>query len=233
MFWLSYHLYPTFRPSLYETCRMPPLTTPGYWAAVDVGVSASERGNVIGSLPVKFTSPYSSRASAVPCCWPGYHASTTAFTSPSHGIVTALPDSRTTTVFGLAAATAAMSASPLPSRDKLGRSANSPCRSYANTTATEADRAASAAQVRSLPSSKVTGTPDRARMASSGATGLAQTFGVNRNGVVHTVPALIPFVGVFDAVGPITATLVVPAPSGRMPPAFFSSTAPRSASAWA
>ena len=50
----------------------------------------------------------------------------TPLTAGSHGIVTAEPVSSTTIVFGFAAATALISASPLPARDKLAGSAPSP-----------------------------------------------------------------------------------------------------------
>jgi len=105
---------------------VPSANVPGYCAGVCSGASASDAGNVIGSRPEKFTSPYSNWASAVPCWSPGYHASMTPLTWLNHGIVTAVPVSSTTIVFGLAAATAEISASPLPSSDNAVRSAPSP-----------------------------------------------------------------------------------------------------------
>ena len=72
--------------------------TPGYCCGVFVGVSASDFGNVIGSLADGFTSPQRSAASAGPNCSPECHACSTASTSSSHGISTALPALITATV---------------------------------------------------------------------------------------------------------------------------------------
>ena len=66
---------------------------------------------MIGSFPPGFTLPYSTFAVAVPPSWPGYHISRMAFTEDAHGISTASPVLSTTTVFGFAAATAAIRSS--------------------------------------------------------------------------------------------------------------------------
>src|SRR6185312_8362905 len=69
----------------------------------------------------------------------------------------------------------------------------------------------------------------RAVIASSGATGFGHAVRVPS---AHTLAALMPFVGVLDAVGPITAMVRTPAPSGSAP-VLRSSTEPRSAIACA
>lgn len=84
-------------------------STPGHCSGVDAGTWPSDVGNVTGSLPDGATSPKSSDAIAWPASWPGYHASKTPLTFASHGIVTAEPVLSTTTVSGLAAATASIS----------------------------------------------------------------------------------------------------------------------------
>ncbi len=81
----------------------PGITGRGNWLTL--------AGNVTGSLPEGFTSPNRILAIACPPCMPGNHASSTAFTLPSHGKTCAPPFSITTMVCGLAAATAATSAS--------------------------------------------------------------------------------------------------------------------------
>jgi hypothetical protein len=94
-------------PSEYST--FPP--TPGNWTGVEAGAWDRLCGNVTGRCPDGSVAPYSTLARAVPLLSPGYQASTTAATWPSHGITTGAPASMTTTVCGLAAATAEMSSS--------------------------------------------------------------------------------------------------------------------------
>jgi hypothetical protein len=65
---------------------------------------------------------------AGPICSPAYQTSSTLFTESIHGMTTGPPVCSTTTVFGLAAATVEIRASPLPSSEMFGRSANSPSR---------------------------------------------------------------------------------------------------------
>jgi len=87
-------------------------------------------------LPDGLTSPNSTAAIASPSSWPGYHASSTAATESSQGIVTADPVFSTTIVLGLAAATAAINAFCSPGSAMSLRSAPSDSKSPANTTAT-------------------------------------------------------------------------------------------------
>src|SRR5690349_7558787 len=86
-------------------------STPGNCAVVAAGTWDRSRGNVTGRWPDGSVLPYSTLASAAPLLSPGYQASTTAATWPSQGIVTGAPAFTTTTVRGLAAATAAISSS--------------------------------------------------------------------------------------------------------------------------
>src|SRR3954464_5520875 len=88
--------------------------TPGYCDCVLVGRSDCDLGNVCGSLPQGLTSPNRSAAIAVPSAWPGNRACTPPFPWPSHVICIGPPVVRTTTVFGLAAATALTISSWLP-----------------------------------------------------------------------------------------------------------------------
>ena len=82
----------------------------------------------------------------MPLLSPGYQASTTAATWLSHGIATGAPALTTTTVCGLAAATAEMSSSWAEGRLRLNRSAASvSVLSETTTTAVEAALAAAAA----------------------------------------------------------------------------------------
>jgi hypothetical protein len=60
-------------------------------------------------LPPTDARPSRTFAVAVPPSWPGYHISTTDLTLASHGIYTGSPVLSTTTVFGLALATASTS----------------------------------------------------------------------------------------------------------------------------
>ena len=62
---------------------------------------------------------------AAPSCSPGYHASMTPATRCNHGIDTGPPVLSTTTVRGLAAATAWISASSSPGSDNVGWSKDS------------------------------------------------------------------------------------------------------------
>ena len=68
------------------------------------------------------TLPNSTSAIASPPRAPGYHASTTALTWSLHGIATGPPVCSTTIVLGLAAATAAISASCPFGSDRSGTS---------------------------------------------------------------------------------------------------------------
>src|SRR2546421_10191699 len=94
--------------------------TPGYCAAVFAGTSESFFGNVIGSFPDGLKTPKSTSATALPSSSPGYHAWSTAGTWLSHGMRIGPPVLDTTTVFGLAAATADTSASWLPDSERVG-----------------------------------------------------------------------------------------------------------------
>src|SRR5919205_1675850 len=119
--------------------------TPGYCAVVLAGTSAAARGNVTGSRADGLKSPNRMPATALPSSSPGYHASTIAGTRDTHGMSTGPPVLSTTTVRGLAAATAEMSASWLPDRARLVRSVPSASLSPTITTATVAAFAAAAA----------------------------------------------------------------------------------------
>ena len=88
--------------------------------------------------------PNRTAASAWPNCWPGSQACSTAPTRPSQGIRTGPPVLSTTTVRGLASATAAISRSWSPGRARDARSMPSPTAVLATTTATS-DSAASRA----------------------------------------------------------------------------------------
>ena len=84
----------------------------------------------------------------MPLDWPGYQASTTPATWFSHGMATGAPALITTTVCGLAAATAAISSSCADGRLRLSRSvASDSVSSETTTTAVLADLAAAAAAV--------------------------------------------------------------------------------------
>src|SRR5580692_7675558 len=78
---------------------------------VGCGRSASLFGKVLGSLPEGLTEPNRTLPSALAPSEPAYHASTMAAGASTQGMVTGEPLSITTMVWGLAAATAAMSAS--------------------------------------------------------------------------------------------------------------------------
>src|ERR1019366_1347760 len=83
----------------------------GGFTKVGCGKSASLLGKVIGSFALGFTSPKRTLATASAPRLPGYHASRMPATWPAHGIVTGLPVSSTTIVYGFAAATLAIKSS--------------------------------------------------------------------------------------------------------------------------
>src|SRR5580704_6086368 len=139
-----------------EYCTVEPF--PGNWAVVAAGTWLSEAGNVTGRCPPGSVWPNSTLASEVPLVWPGYQASTTPATADSHGIATGAPASMTTTVCGLAAATAEMSSSCADGRLSDRRSvASDSVSSETTTTATDADLAAAAAAL--MPGASADGVP--------------------------------------------------------------------------
>jgi hypothetical protein len=120
------------------------------------------------------TSPNNRRAIAVPALSPGYQASRTAGTLAIHGIVTEPPVSSTTTVRGLAAATAAINASAPSSSVSEVRSSPSASVSRANTIATSLRAASAAARAGSSPASYCTSAfGTRAAIPASGEVGRA------------------------------------------------------------
>src|SRR5580700_1716761 len=132
-FSVSYHLYPTCNPSSYFTLNVgfaspvfitaasPVCPGPG-WVSFGCGNSASLFGKVIGNFALGFASPFKMSTTASAPLLPPYHASKTAPTLSSHGMVTAVPVSSTTIVFGFAAATASINSSCFTGSDKFGRS---------------------------------------------------------------------------------------------------------------
>src|ERR1700722_15544239 len=127
-----------------EYCTWPP--TPGNWLGLDAGTCERSVGKVTGRWPPGSALPNSTLASAVPLLSPGYHASTTEDTWFSHGMTTGAPASITTTVCGLAAATAEISSFCAEGRFRLARSAASDSvSSDTTTTAVLADFAAATA----------------------------------------------------------------------------------------
>src|SRR3984957_2701271 len=108
-------------PSLYSTSPF----VPGNWAGVDAGTWERSVGKVTGKWPLGSVWPNSTEASAVPLLSPGYQASTTEATWLSQGMATGAPASMTTTVRGLAAATAEISSFWADGRLMLARSADS------------------------------------------------------------------------------------------------------------
>src|SRR5258707_4304864 len=127
-----------------EYCTWP--FTPGNWAGVDVGTCERLAGKVTGRWPPGSTWPYSTAASAVPLLSPGYQVSTTEATWFSQGMATGAPASMTTTVCGLAAATAEISSFWADGRLRLARSvASDSVSSDTTTTAVAADLAAATA----------------------------------------------------------------------------------------
>ena len=120
--------------------------TPGNWAGVDAGTWDRSAGKVTGRWPDGSTAPKRFAASAVPLLSPGYQASTTEATWLSQGMATGAPASTTTTVCGLAAATAEISSFCAEGRFRPGRSAASvSVSSETTTTAVAADLAAATA----------------------------------------------------------------------------------------
>src|ERR1700747_2342279 len=90
-----------------EYCTSPPV--PGNSLGVDAGTCDRSVGKVTGRWPLGSVWPNRTEASAVPLLSPGYQASTTEETWLIQGMVTGAPASTTTTVCGLAAATAEIS----------------------------------------------------------------------------------------------------------------------------
>src|ERR1700735_373760 len=127
-----------------EYCTSPPV--PGNWLGVDAGTCERSVGKVTGRWPLGSVSPNSTEASAVPLLSPGYQASTTEATWLSQGMPTGAPAFTTTTVCGLAAATAEISSFCADGRFRPGRSAASvSVSSETTTTAVDADLAAATA----------------------------------------------------------------------------------------
>src|ERR1700747_92501 len=129
-------------PSEYWTWPL----TPGNWAGVDAGTCERSVGKGTGRGPLGLVWPNSTEASAVPLLSPGYQASSTEATWLSQGMATGSPASTTTTVCGLAAATAEINSFCADGRDRLPRAAASDSGSSdTTTTAVEADLAAATA----------------------------------------------------------------------------------------
>src|SRR5579863_8033926 len=127
-----------------EYCTWP--STPGNWLGLDAGTCERSVGKVTGRWPLGSVWPNRTAASAVPLLSPGYQASTTEETWLIQGMVTGAPASTTTTVCGLAAATAEISSFCADGRLRLARSAASDSvSSDTTTTAVAADFAAAAA----------------------------------------------------------------------------------------
>src|SRR5258708_37930765 len=106
-------------PSEYRTW----VPLPGNGAMGEAGTWPSDTGKVTGRCPPGSVRPKSTLASAVPLTWPGYQPSTTAATLGSHGMATGAPALITTTVRGLAAATAEMSSACADGRFRVRRGA--------------------------------------------------------------------------------------------------------------
>src|SRR5258706_2584609 len=129
-------------PSEYSTWPPVPGNSPG----LEAGTWDRSVGKVTGRWPLGSTWPNSTAASAVPLLSPGYQASTTEATWPSHGMTTGAPALITTTVCGLAAAAAEISSFCADGRFRLARSAASDSvSSDTTTTAVAADLAAATA----------------------------------------------------------------------------------------
>src|ERR1700679_687681 len=127
-----------------EYCTSPPV--PGNWLGVDAGTCERSVGKVTGRWPLGLVWPNSTEASAVPLLSPGYQASTTEETWLIQGIVTGAPASTTTTVCGLAAATAEISSVCADGNLALApAAAPDSVSSDRTTTAVEADFAAATA----------------------------------------------------------------------------------------
>src|ERR1700733_1144082 len=104
-----------------EYCTSPPV--PGNSLGVEAGTCDRSVGKVTGKWPLGLVWPNSTDARAVPLLSPGYQASTTEETWLIQGIVTGAPASTTTTVCGLAAATAEISSFCADGRLRLARAA--------------------------------------------------------------------------------------------------------------
>ena len=89
---------------------------------VRCGRSFSESGKVLGSLPLGFTEPKRILPTASAPALPPNQASRIAAGASTQGIVTGLPVSSTTMVWGLAFATAAISSSCWCGSEREGRS---------------------------------------------------------------------------------------------------------------
>src|SRR5258708_12577139 len=128
----------------WEYCPGPPV--PGNSAGLEAGTWDRAAGKVTGRWPPGSTRANSTAASAVPLLSPGYHASTTEATWLSQGMTSGAAASMTTTVCGLAAATAEISSFCADGRFRLARSAASDSvSSDTTTTAVAADLAAATA----------------------------------------------------------------------------------------
>src|SRR5580698_3110624 len=146
-----------------EYCTSP--SVPGNWLGVDAGTCERSVGKVTGRWPLGSVWPNSTEASAVPLLSPGYQASTTEETWLIQGMVTGAPASTTTTVCGLAAATAEISSFCADGRLRLGRSAASDSvSSDTTTTAVEADLAAATAAA--MPGASADGVPHSSALES-------------------------------------------------------------------
>src|SRR5271170_1893316 len=139
-------------PSEYSTWPF----TPGNSAGVEAGTWDRSVGNVTGRWPLGSTWPNRTAARAVPLLSPGYHASTTEATWLSHGMTTGAPASMTTTVCGLAAATAEISSFCADGRFRLARSAASVSVS-SDTTTTAVLAALAAATAWAIPGARSDG----------------------------------------------------------------------------
>src|SRR6202050_2910487 len=115
-----------------EYCTSPPV--PGNWLGGDAGTCERAVGKVPGRWPLGLVWPNRTEASAVPLLSPGYQASTTEETWLIQGIVTGAPAFTTTTVCGLAAATAEISSFCADGRFRLARSVASDSGSSDTTT---------------------------------------------------------------------------------------------------
>src|SRR5580692_12240120 len=137
-----------------EYCTSP--FVPGNSLGVDAGTCDRSVGKVTGRWPLGSVWPNSTEASAVPLLLPVYQAATTEETRLIQGMVTGAPASTTTTVCGLAAATAEMSSFCADGRLRLTRSAASDSvSSDTTTTAVAADFAAATAWA--IPSARSDG----------------------------------------------------------------------------
>src|ERR1700730_6313849 len=141
-----------------EYCTSPPV--PGNWPAVEAGTCERLAGKVTGRWPPGSVWPNSTAASAVPLLSPGYQASTTEATWLSQGMATGAPASTTTTVCGVAAATAEISSFCADGRFRLARSAASDSVS-SDTTTTAVAAALAAATAWAIPGASSAGVAQR------------------------------------------------------------------------